>query len=98
MIVTVVLAICVVCPLLEIFEDWDHTLRTGQEIEYTFVLLALCVGVVYAFTRMIVTLSPSLSATRYISTLRSLKDSLYLVIFPTALSALSESPPLNLRI
>jgi len=89
---------CVVCPVLEIFNHWDNTLQTGNDTEYTFVVLALCVGVVYALARLIITFCPSLSGTKYISTLCCIKGSLFLVIRPTALAALSESPPLNLRI
>lgn len=98
MTVILVLLTCVVCPVLEMFDQWDHTLRTGQDTEYTFVVLALCVGVVYALARLIVTFCPNLSAKNYISTLCCIKGSLFLVIRPTALAALSESPPLNLRI
>jgi hypothetical protein len=45
---TLVLAICFVCHVAEIFDQWDHTLQTGEDTEYTFVLLALCVGVAYS--------------------------------------------------
>src|SRR5216684_4097649 len=39
-----VLAICLVCPLIELFDQWDHTVQTGNDTEYIFVALALCVG------------------------------------------------------
>jgi hypothetical protein len=42
------LAICLSCQLAEIFDRWDHTLQTGDDTEYTFVVLALCVGVTYS--------------------------------------------------
>lgn len=38
---------CVICPVLEMFDRWDHTLQTGQDTEYAFVVLALCLGVAY---------------------------------------------------
>jgi hypothetical protein len=44
-IATLVLAVCFVCHVTEIFDQWDHTLQTGVDTEYTFVLLALCVGI-----------------------------------------------------
>ena len=44
----VVLAVCLVSQLAELFDQWDHTLQTGNDTEYLFVLLALCVGVAYA--------------------------------------------------
>ena len=47
-IATLVLAICFVCHVTEIFDQWDHTLQTGVDTEYTFVVLALCVGIAYS--------------------------------------------------
>ena len=52
-IATVALVICLVCPILEIFDDWDHTMQTGNDSEYALVVLALCVGVAYSFARFI---------------------------------------------
>ncbi len=97
-VVTLALLTCLVCPVLEMFDHWDHSLETGQDTEYTFVVLALCVGVVYALARLIVRFCSRLSATNYISTFGGIKDSLFAVIHPTAFGLLSESPPLNLRI
>ena len=95
---TLALLICFICPVLEMCDRWDRTLQTGQDTEYTFVALALCVGALYALARLIVMVHPISSATKYISALCSLNGSLFLVICPTALATLSESPPLNLRI
>ena len=96
--VALVLLTCLVCPVVEMFDHWDHTLQTGNDTEYTFVVLALCVGAVYALAKLIVTLCPSLSAANFISTVCCAKDSLFPLIGPTAFAALSESHPLNLRI
>ena len=49
-----VLAICLVCPLVEMFDRWDHTIQTGQDTEYAFVVLALCVGAANSFARLVV--------------------------------------------
>jgi hypothetical protein len=43
------LLVCLLCPILELFDNWDHTEQTGDDTEYTFVVLGLCVGVTYAF-------------------------------------------------
>jgi len=51
--VTLVLLTCLICPLLETFDTWDHTIRTGNETEYGLVVLALCVGVAYSFAHFI---------------------------------------------
>jgi hypothetical protein len=47
----VVLLTCLVCPILETFDSWDNTTQTGNDTEYTLVILALCVGIVYSFAR-----------------------------------------------
>lgn len=41
------LAICLSSQAAEMFDRWDHTVQTGNDTEYTFVVLALCVGVSY---------------------------------------------------
>jgi len=51
--VMIVLLTCLVCPLVEMFDNWDHTLQTGNDTEYALVVLALCVGVAYSFARFI---------------------------------------------
>ncbi|MGA7795639.1 MAG: hypothetical protein WCA19_21610 [Candidatus Acidiferrales bacterium] len=59
---TLVLAICFVCHVAEIFDQWDHTLQTGDDTEYAFVVLALCVGVAYSLKWFVprITLADSL--------------------------------------
>jgi hypothetical protein len=52
-IATVILVTCLVCPLVEMFDNWDHTMQTGNDTEYVLVVLALCVGVAYSFARLI---------------------------------------------
>src|ERR1700730_8539998 len=52
-VVTLVLTICLVCPLVEMFDHWDHAIQTGNDTEYSLVALALCVGVAYSFARFI---------------------------------------------
>ena len=53
LVIAIVLITCLVCPLVEIFDHWDHTLQTGNDTEYALVALALCVGVAYSFARFI---------------------------------------------
>lgn len=45
---------CLICSILEMFDRWDHTLQTGQDTEYSLVLLALCLGAAYAFVNLVV--------------------------------------------
>ncbi len=49
----VVLLTCLICPILETFDSWDDTAQTGNDTEYTLVILALCVGIAYSFARFI---------------------------------------------
>ena len=51
----VILLTCFVCPLVDMFDNWDHAMQTGNDTEYAFVVLALCVGVAYSFARFIFT-------------------------------------------
>src|SRR5215469_3248818 len=53
----IALLICLVGPLVETFDNWDHTLQTGNDSEYAVVVIALCVGVAYSFARFILKLS-----------------------------------------
>jgi hypothetical protein len=39
-----VIGTCVVCPILEMFDHWDHTAQTGKDTESTLVVVALSVG------------------------------------------------------
>ena len=50
---TLALLTCLVCPLVETFDNWDHSMQTGNDTEYGLVVLALCVGVAYSFARFI---------------------------------------------
>jgi hypothetical protein len=36
-----------VCPVIELFDRWDRTPQTGQDTEFVFMILALCIGAVY---------------------------------------------------
>ncbi len=51
--VTLALLTCLICPLVEMFDNWDHTIQTGNDTEYALVVLALCVGVAYSFARLV---------------------------------------------
>jgi hypothetical protein len=48
-----VLIICIVCPILELFDSWDNTVQSGNDSEYAVVLVALCVAIAYWFARQV---------------------------------------------
>jgi hypothetical protein len=49
----ITLLVCVLCPIVELFDCWDHTEQTGNDTEYTLVVLGLCVGAAYALGRFL---------------------------------------------
>lgn len=51
MLIWLVLAACFVCPVTQMFDHWDHELKTGQDTETTFVVLALCIGATFVLSR-----------------------------------------------
>ena len=93
MIVTLVLAICLLCPLVDMFDYWDHAPQTGNDTEYTIVIVGLCVGALYTFTRVVLKISRSAlsKGTAVIDGCLSLSStSLNLIVN----SLISASPPL----
>ena len=54
MIGTIALLSCFICPVLETFDHWDPPIQTGNDTEFTIVILALCVGAAYLFARPLV--------------------------------------------
>jgi predicted subunit of tRNA(5-methylaminomethyl-2-thiouridylate) methyltransferase len=94
----IALAICLVCPLVDLFDQWDHALQTGNDSEYPLVILALCVGIAFALGQLIVTLSQNLQTSSIKYVFQSALNSLAFLIRPTALAIPSSSPPLSLRI
>lgn len=72
-IIVIVLLTCVVCPVVELSDRWDHTVQTGNDTKYNFVVLGLCVGVAYAFARFVLGFPLHKSATP-LSNLRNSKS------------------------
>ena len=46
--IAAVLAVCLGGPVIEMFDDWDHTYQDGNDTETNVVVVALCVGVALA--------------------------------------------------
>ena len=42
-----------VCPIIELFDRWDRTPQTGQDTEFVFMILALCIGAVYLLASLV---------------------------------------------
>lgn len=51
------LALCLVVlvwitwPVVELFDTWDSPVDTGNDSQYTFVVLGICAGAVYMFSK-----------------------------------------------
>lgn len=96
----IALAICVVCPIVDLFDQWDHALLTGNDSEYPLVVLALCVGLAFALARIAIRISshvPASGRTSAIAMAASLFSSLMepaAVVFAPG----SSPPALPLRI
>jgi hypothetical protein len=73
-------------------DRWDHTLKTGQDTESTFVVLAVCAGAIISFALRAATLdSPESSEEKeaYASFVRVFEP----LIIPKEFAAVSQPPP-----
>jgi hypothetical protein len=61
-IVTFVLAICLLGPLVDMFDFWDRAPQTGTDTEYNLVIAGLCVGTLYTFARVALKVSEKLGS------------------------------------
>jgi len=95
---TLTLLASFLCPVLQMFDHWDHELQTGQDTESTLILVTLCAGAVCALAKLIITFAPGLSAKRFIPDLLCMQLPASFAVRLTGLAVLSESPPLSLRI
>ena len=95
---TLILAICFVCPIVEMFDYWDHTIQTGSDTEYALVVLALCVGVAYSFARIIKqALALCISAFASLSSPQSVSRQPHLSLTSRLFDVVTP-PPLEIRI
>lgn len=50
--------VCLICPILEVFDTWDPPIESGNDTEYALVIAALCLGAAYLFVRATVEFFP----------------------------------------
>jgi hypothetical protein len=43
--------------ITELFDHWDHTAKTGRDVDYTVVIIAASIGVVFAVGEKLVSAS-----------------------------------------
>src|SRR4029077_7735586 len=58
-----ILAVCVGGHVSEIFDNWDHTLQTGNDIEYSTFIVALIAGAVLGSAQVAAMLMRAASVT-----------------------------------
>ena len=49
----IVLTVCFICPMVEMFDHWHDAIQTGSDTEYAVVVLALCIPVAASFSRVV---------------------------------------------
>ena len=88
------LLVCVCAQVAETFDFWDHTLQTGNDIEYSLVIVVLIVGAGFGLTHV------AAVATRTVSLMSSLFPSLggFCSWAPPTIAGTGYSPPQPLRI
>jgi hypothetical protein len=88
------LLVCLSAQVAETFDFWDHTLQTGNDIEYSLVIVALIAGAGFGLTRVA---AVAMDTVTLISCLLSpLGDSCSWA--PPAVASTGCSPPQPLRI
>jgi hypothetical protein len=92
----VILAICIGAPILEMFDQWDHTLQDGNDTEINLVVVALCVGVGFSVAGgLVVLLRPSANPQRcFVQT----PDSILATLLTFATPIPNSRPPTPLRV
>jgi hypothetical protein len=64
--VAAILAICIGGPIVETFDQWDHTFQDGNDTEANVIIVALCVGLALSFAHTIIARVCALSSTFHI--------------------------------
>ena len=95
---TLALLTCLICPILETFDTWDPPIQTGNDTEYTLVILALCVGVAYSFARFVMKFPLLGLVAKRVFDSCAQKSFLSAPCFTLLLADAASPPPLLLRI
>jgi hypothetical protein len=91
---TFILTVCLWGHVSEIFDHWDNTFQTGNDIEYSTVIVALIAGAAIGFAHVAAMALRTVSATPWL--LPSFAAYPPAAANPAAL--IGQSPPLPLRI
>ena len=98
-VVVLLLVTCLVCPVMQTFDRWDHELQTGQDTEAAMVVVALCLAVTFALVQALLRISPALWSVTHKITCSALTYSFqFLAGAATGVLIFSSPPPTTLRI
>jgi hypothetical protein len=89
-----ILTLCIWGHVSELFDDWDNTFQTGNDIEYSTVIVALIAGAAIGFAHVAALVFRTVSATSRPLPLFATCS----FITPSPASLIGQSPPPPLRI
>src|SRR5215469_9760908 len=87
-----VLTTCILCPVMQMLDRWDHEFQTGQDSESAFVVIVLCLGAALVLARAVIYMSKALPE-RAINTVCNITASFQRVLRSDTATFLSTSPP-----
>ena len=91
---TLILMVCIWGHVSEIFDHWDNTFQTGNDIEYSTVIVVLIAGAVIAFADLAAIALRAVSVTAYLLPLFAASP----LAAPSLAAFIGHSPPPTLRI
>lgn len=98
-VVSLILLTCLVCPVMQMFDRWDHEVQTGQDTESALVVVALCLGVTFSLIRALVANYENSPSGRISTTCSPFNSSLQILMgAATAVPTSASPPPTILRI
>jgi hypothetical protein len=91
---TLTLMVCIWGHVSEIFDHWDNTFQTGNDIEYSTVIVVLIAGAVIAFADLAAIALRAVSVTAYLLPLFAASP----LAAPSLAAFIGHPPPQTLRI
>src|SRR5579863_3093123 len=90
----IILMLCIWGHVSELFDHWDNTFRTGNDVEYSTVIVALVIGTVICLACSAAVVIRSRTAIPCYFSLVAM----WVAAAPSAPSFIAHSPPLPLRV
>lgn len=91
-----ILAICLGAPVVEMFDQWDHTLQDGNDTEASVVVVALCIGMGLSFAGIVAARIRAMSSHSDLRTFASVPAGVTASAFGAPIP--TGSPPSPLRV